>query len=86
MPVKAYMFIQMTQMQFDEGESFNAVADNPEARAAGEDGSSSGVSGSGKLNTIDASNLQRVMKHEKNLLNVETLSAKFEVVPAFEKK
>lgn len=86
MPAKAYMFIQMTQVEFNKGESFNAVADNPEARAAGEDGSSTGVSGSGKLNTIDASHLKQVMKHEKNLLNVETLSAKFEVVPAFEKK
>ena len=88
-PVKAYMFIHLTQVSFNGNMSFNAVANQPEAKAADEDGNSRDVSGSGKLNLISSTPKADVPKQammgETNVLHVETHSAKLEVVPAYEK-
>ena len=89
-PTKAYMFIHIIQVSFNESLSFNAVANQPEAKAADESGSSRDVSGSGKLNVIKASpkaltKAEQIVMGETNVLHVETHSAKFEVVPAYEK-
>lgn len=76
-PVKAYMFIHVTQVSFNGKTSFNAVANHPEGKAADENGSSKEVSGSGQLNVVS--------KPETNVLQVETRSAKLEVVPVYKK-
>ena len=93
-PTKAYMFIHVTQVSFNENLSFTAVANQPEAKAADENGSSRDVSGLGNLNVIsspskalpkaDAVSKLAVMG-ETNVVHVETHSAKLEVVPAYEK-
>ena len=55
-PVQAYIFIHLTQVRLNDNAPFNAVANQPGAKAANKDGSQSGVTGSGKLNVISADN------------------------------
>ena len=52
-PTTAYIFIHLTQVTLDGKQSFNAIANQPEAKAAAEDGSQSGIKGEGKLNLIE---------------------------------
>ena len=51
-PVTAYLWIHLTQVSINDEESFTAIANQPEAKAADKDGSQSGVTGSGQLNVI----------------------------------
>lgn len=52
LPVKAYVFIHLSQVSLDGSESFNAVADQPVGKAATEDGAQNGVTGGADLNII----------------------------------
>ena len=51
-PTQAYVWVNLTQVAIDDTTQYNAVADQPDGKAADENGSQSDVTGSGSLNTI----------------------------------
>lgn len=51
-PVQAFAFVHLTQVSLNEKVSFNAVANQPDGKAADKDGSQKDVSGTGKLNVL----------------------------------
>lgn len=53
-PTVAYVFVHLIQVQVHGDESFTAVANNPEGKAADADGSQKDVSGSGRLHVLPA--------------------------------
>lgn len=53
-PTVAYAFVNLTQVQVHGDETFTAVANNPEGKAADASGSQKDVSGSGHLHVLPA--------------------------------
>lgn len=51
-PTVAYIFVHLIQVQVHSDETFTAIANNPEAKAADANGSQQNVSGNGDLHII----------------------------------
>ena len=72
-PTTAYLWVHFTQVSYNKGKEFTAIANNPTGKAADASGSQAHCSGDGKLNAVKLSGMHL------NVLNADVLSSKLRI-------